>query len=336
MLRYLAALDNGHVPAGPRHLLSGHADFRADRASEWRMRWWRVRLRVLGAMLVVCGLAVAGSARAQGARTETVDEALCRMIEGAATASRIPTEFFTRLIWRESTFRPGAVSPKGALGVAQFMPGTAAERGLADPFDPEQAIPKAAALLADLERQFGNLGLAAAAYNGGPTRVQNWLDGRGGLPGETREYVSAITGRTAEDWAELKRNPPPPTIDPPPLAPEASCVTLIANIRRGRDQRIYEPYAGPVIVAGSVFAPWGVQVAGNFIRDRALASFARARQRHAAILGEGLPMIIGTRLRSRGTRAFYRVRLPAQSREAANALCGRLRSAGGACIVLKS
>ena len=54
----------------------------------------------------------------------------------------------TRLIWAESRFRVHAVSPKGAQGIAQFMPATAAERGLADPFDPEQAVPKAARLVA--------------------------------------------------------------------------------------------------------------------------------------------------------------------------------------------
>jgi soluble lytic murein transglycosylase-like protein len=118
--------------------------------------------------------------------TETLDQALCRMIESAAAMHRMPVDFFTRLIWQESSFRPGVTSRAGAQGAAQFMPGTAAERGLADPFDPEQAIPKSADLLDDLRRRFGNLGLAAAAYNGGPARVEAWLEGRGGLPGETR------------------------------------------------------------------------------------------------------------------------------------------------------
>src|SRR4030095_7430717 len=97
-----------------------------------------------------------------------IDQALCRMIESAAVAHRLPVDFFTRLIWQESSFRPGVVSRGGAEGGAAFMPGTAPERGLADPFDPEQAIPKSAELLDDLRRRFGNLGLAAAAYNGGP------------------------------------------------------------------------------------------------------------------------------------------------------------------------
>ena len=100
-----------------------------------------------------------------------------------------------------------------------------------------------------------------------------------------------------------------------------------------------EAYAGPIEespIAMSPIAPWGVQLAGNFSKDRALATYARARQRHAAILADVAPMVIGTRLRSRGTHAFYRVRIPAPTRVAASEICDRLRKAGGACVVLKS
>src|ERR1700712_2296866 len=155
------------------------------------------RLPVLLGVLLLSAPACA--APSEGA-TETVEQALCRLIDGSAKAQGLPVPFLTRLIWRESSFRVGVVSPVGAQGVAQFMPGTARERGLLDPFDPEQAIPHAAHLLADLKRQFGNLGLAAAAYNGGPTRVSNWLAGSGGVPAETRAYVQAITGQEADQW----------------------------------------------------------------------------------------------------------------------------------------
>jgi hypothetical protein len=270
-------------------------------------------------------------------QTETVDQALCRMIEGAAATHRMPVDFFTRLIWQESSFRPGVTSRAGAQGAAQFMPGTAAERGLSDPFDPEQAIPKSAELLDDLRRRFGNLGLAAAAYNGGPARVESWLAGRGGLPGETRDYVSIITGRSAEDWAEESRRDG--SAAPPEATAPTRCLVLVAGFRRGRGRPPVEPYvgSGPVApVAEGPLSPWGVQVAGNFSKERALASFARARQRYAAALNDVMPMVIGTRLRSRGTRAFYRVRIPAATREAASGICDRLRKLGGACVVLKS
>ena len=275
-------------------------------------------------------LMLAGPAAAQ--EGETIDQALCRMIEAAAATHRLPVGFFTRLIWQESSFRPGVTSRAGAQGAAQFMPGTAAERGLADPFDPEQAIPKSADLLDELRRRFGNLGLAAAAYNGGPARVESWLAGRGGLPWETRNYVSAITGRSAEEWAEEARRIGPPAPDDEAAA--TRCLVLVAGFRRGRAPPVVTAYSGPI--EESPIAPWGVQLAGNFSKAVALASYERARARHAAILADMTPMVIGTRIRSRGTRAFYRVRIPAATREDANALCARLHKERGACVVLKS
>ena len=82
-------------------------------------------------------------------------------------SSDIPVAFFARLLWQESRFRSGEVSRAGAQGVAQFMPSTAAEIGLDNPFDPYKALPASAKLLQKLRRDFGNLGLAAAAYNAG-------------------------------------------------------------------------------------------------------------------------------------------------------------------------
>lgn len=289
------------------------------------------RWRALCAAMALGCVALSAPARAQG-ESETIDQALCRMIEGAAARHRIPVDFFTRLIWQESSFRPGVSSRVGAQGVAQFMPGTASERGLADPFDPEQAIPKSAELLSELRSRFGNLGLAAAAYNGGPARVEAWLAGRGGLPGETRGYVSIITGRAADDWASDARGVA--TAEGPPTR----CLVLVAAFRRGTDRRVMEAYVGPTLgpIEESPLSPWGVQVAGNFSKAVALASYARARERHASLLSDVAPMVIGTRIRSRGTHAFYRVRIPAATREAASDICGKLRRQGGACVVLKS
>ena len=308
------------------------------------------RIAALGALL----LAPAAQAAPSEGATETVEQALCRLIEGAAKVHGLPVPFLTRLIWRESSFRVGVVSPVGAQGVAQFMPGTARERGLLDPFDPEQAIPHAAHLLADLKQQFGNLGLAAAAYNGGAGRVTNWLSGSGGLPSETRAYVIAITGAPAEDWRGGARIEMGPTeggtgepgkeaakpVDAKPAdaakaepAREAaqSCLQVTASLRipsRG-DRFALGVNEGPA-------APWGIQLAGNFSKSLALRSFSRTRATYAGVIGEVRPMIIGTRLRNRGTRAFYRIRIPAESRQAADTLCGRIRGVGGACIVLRT
>lgn len=283
--------------------------------------------RLFACLWIVLIDPVAAEAPPSPPRTETVQEALCRLIESSARTHGLPASFLTRLIWRESSFRVSVVSPAGAQGVAQFMPGTAVERGLADPFDPEQAIPKAADLLSSHRQRFGNLGLAAAAYNGGPNRVSAWLEARGGLPYETREFVERITGRSAEDWAEDRKAGKDESAAPRPDEP-SGCMAIVALLRRPGGDGL-EASAAPV-------APWGVQLAGNFSKDRALAAFGRARRSYSSVLEGVTPMIIGTRLRSRGTRAFYRVRVPAQTRTAALSLCERIRAAGGSCIVLPS
>ena len=281
----------------------------------------RARLALCG-LFLCCGPAWANP----GGSTETVEQAMCRLIEGAARAQQIPQDLLTRLIWQESSFRPRAVSPAGAQGIAQFMPGTARERGLTDPFDPEQAIPKAAEFIAHLAEQFGNLGLAAAAYNGGPARVSSWLAGQGGLPAETRNYVITVTGRSAEEWAADAKERKKADDQDAVASEQQTCRQIVATLRLpGRRDTIEAP-----------FAPWGVQLAGNFSKDRALGAFRRASRAYASLLKDARPMIIGTRLRYRGTRTFYRVRAPAETRQAAEQLCRSIRTAGGSCIVLPS
>ena len=259
------------------------------------------------------------------ARGETVDQAICRLIDAAAAKEGLPASFLTRLIWRESSFRPDVVSHKGAQGIAQFMPGTARERGLDNPFDPEAAIPASAALLADLNRKFGNLGLAAAAYNAGPGRVNGFLAG-GGLPNETRTYVRLITGRPAEDWAALRKQGAAP--DAPPPFPAEPCLVTVASLRKGAPP----PVAGEPV--NPLFAPWGAQISGNYSREIALASFRREAGRHPEVFADQTPVIVATRVGGRGPRTFYRVRLPAQTKQEAMRICDRLRKAGGACLAL--
>jgi hypothetical protein len=257
-------------------------------------------------------------------------QAMCLMIESAARSHGLPLEFFARVIWQESRFRPDAIGPltrsgRRAQGIAQFMPGTAQERGLLDPLDPVQALPKSAEFLQELRAQFGNLGLAAAAYNAGPRRVREWLDGTGNMPGETRNYVSAITGMTVDDWATARGKPEQTA----PRAP--NCATLMAMLRRAPN-----PFVESLvqrIVLGEA-KPWGVQLAGNFSRGIALSSYARALQRYEAVLAGHDPALLASN--ARGMRTYYRVRIGADTREAANALCGRLRRIGGACIVLRN
>jgi hypothetical protein len=129
-------------------------------------------------------------------------ETLCHTLASVAQANGLPTGFFARLIWQESKFDQRIVSRAGAQGVAQFMPAVAAERGLLNPFDPLSALPHSARFLKEHLQYFGNLGLAAAAYNAGARRVTDWLARRGRLPEETRQYVKIITGQEPERWTE--------------------------------------------------------------------------------------------------------------------------------------
>ena len=278
-----------------------------------------------------------GKGRAQpaadNARESDTREAMCLMIESAAKASELPLEFFARVIWQESRFQSDAVGPvtrsgQRAQGIAQFMPGTASERRLLDPFDPVQALPKSAEFLRELRGQFGNLGLAAAAYNAGPRRVREWLDGAGYMPQETRNYVAAITGTTVDEWAR------PGTKDKlPDRAPGSSCRELMALLRRAPNPFVTELEQHVKLGADKL---WGVQLAAGFNRDRALAMYARAMKRLSAVIGDQDPSLSGRIWRSRGTRTFYQVRIGADTRPAADELCTRIRRAGGACLVLRN
>jgi Transglycosylase SLT domain len=128
---------------------------------------------------------------------------LCNALYTSALDNDLPVQFFANLIWQESRLRDDALSKKGAMGIAQFMPKTAVETGLDDPFDPLQAIPASARLLNELHLQFGNLGFVAAAYNAGARRVAQWLEHRGSLPRETRDYVVRVTGLSVDAWRNM-------------------------------------------------------------------------------------------------------------------------------------
>jgi len=282
-----------------------------------------VHATIAVALALAVGSAAASADSAAPTKEETVADVVCPLIDASARLNGLPVVFLTRLIWRESSFQPAVTSSAGAEGVAQFMPGTAAARGLANPYDPEEAIPKAAELLVDLKDEFGDLGLAAAAYNAGPTRLANWLAGAGSLGAETRDYVTIVTGRPIEDW--LGDNPA--AAKGGPLFPQTSCAAEIASLRGSQ----------PLSVDTSpLTARWGVQIAGSFSKTAAIAAYARVRSRYAAILGDVEPMVLGGRWRARGFSPFYRVRAPAATRAEAMALCNKILRVGGACAVLRN
>jgi hypothetical protein len=269
---------------------------------------------------------------AEKARDTDTREAMCLMIESAARANDLPLEFFARVIWQESRFQSDAVGPvtrsgRRAQGIAQFMPGTANERRLLDPFDPVQALPKSAEFLSELRSQFGNLGLAAAAYNAGPRRVQEWLAGTGPMPQETRNYVVAITGSTVDDWATAKNS------KMPDRAPNTSCRELMAMLRRAPNPFVTQLEQRVTLAAAKL---WGVQLAAGFDRNKALAMYARAMKRLSAVIGDQDPSLLSSVMRTRGSHMFYQVRIGADTRPAADDLCNRIRRAGGACFVLRN
>jgi hypothetical protein len=256
-------------------------------------------------------------------RAIELSQSLCPLIQSTAEQNGLPVEFFARLIWQESRLRTDAVGPvtrggKRAQGIAQFMPATAAERLLLDAFDPAQALPKSAEFLRELRAQFGNLGLAAAAYNAGPQRVRDWLAGKRGLPSETLAYVRSVTGHSAEEWKKADVR----TVTIPADTP---CV--------GATQLAAKP-ATPTAQPPTPSAAWAVQLVGDRLESSALARYNQLQKKYQAILGGREPMMVRTML---GRAAiWHRIRIAAETREGAETLCSRLRAAGGTCLVQRN
>lgn len=287
-----------------------------------------MRQRLIIAALFLLLPAVAAAAPPPLPQSETdrksFAETVCSEIDTRATEHALPQSFVARLIWRESLFDPGAVSPKGAQGIAQFMPGTAKRRGLDDPFDAKQALAASTAYLADLRTTFGNLGLAAAAYNAGEDRVRKWLAGTGSLPYETQDYVYAITGHGHDEWkAETA------SFDIPALGKAGSfteqCQSLV--------MRELSPEA--VEVKQANWKPWGVLLTANFSQARALQSFRVIRNRFDIIRDED-PLVVRKLNRSMGRRRMVRVMIGRDSRAEAQQLCRELTSRGGICLVVRN
>jgi hypothetical protein len=253
-------------------------------------------------------------------RADHYAEDVCRIIAREARRRALPANFLARLIWRESLFDPNAISPKGAQGIAQFMPGTARERGLADPFVPHEALQASAYLLSDLRDRFGNLGLAAAAYNAGPNAVAKWRAGTNILPVETQDYVMFITGRAVDDWSLPATSHPMPGL--------GSHADFDDSCRKLATRRLDPSPAMP----RAVMKPWGSIVAGNRSANVALRSFAQIRQRHPKLFADREPLVVKKASPGMGSSRIAYVMIGADSRAEAEAFCARLHAAGGDCL----
>ena len=245
----------------------------------------------------------------------------CRVIEATAQEAGLNPDFFVRLIWRESLFDAAAVSPAGAQGIAQFMPGTARLRDLADPFNPAEALRASATYLAELRDHFGNLGFAAAAYNAGEARLESFLNRGKQLPPETRAYVPAITGYSATEWR-----------DAPPAAPDFALKTA-PGFREacellGRERRLKQFHVPTVVM------PWAAIVASHRSRDITAFRYRRALKLSATLRGQKISYLRMRLLGQPGRQ--WTAQIGTQSRSEADLICSRLQRDGVPCIVLKN
>lgn len=128
-------------------------------------------------------------AAAGGTGSESLDDIFVR----AAQTYDVPVELLRAIAKAESGFNPNAVSPAGAQGIMQLMPGTARGLGVTDPFDPEQNIMGGAKYISQsLKNYNGDVSLALAAYNAGGGAVAKY----GGIPPYkgTQNYVKKVMG----------------------------------------------------------------------------------------------------------------------------------------------
>jgi hypothetical protein len=212
---------------------------------------------------------------------------ICRAVELDASENELPVAFFARVIWQESRFNV----PKGAQ--AHFI----------------EALKNSARYLRDLKARFGNVGLAAAAYNAGPERVVAWLSNHQPLPGKTRNYVAIITGRTAEEWASAN----PPKTSETTIPQGVPCTRMAAYVPR-----------------------WGMQITANWSESKAWATYRLIQRHYASLIGDREPIVIRSRGIGEGGLLRYNIRIADDDRAYLEELCRKLIAAGGACVVLRN
>ena len=196
-----------------------------------------IKTRLLLALLFVGFVSVGALAQSRSAAEQSLNER-AREIEPliieASIRYRIDPRLLRAICFTESRYRANAISAKGALGLMQFMPETAARYGLRNPFDPKAAIDAGARYLRDLMARFnGRIDLVVAAYNAGEGTVESFLTGKplvmrtgkvinarglvtGGIPPypETQGYVKSIIWPLLNNQAvRTTRSLPPDSIN---------------------------------------------------------------------------------------------------------------------------
>lgn len=158
---------------------------------------YNVNFIYVGEHLCIAGSggAVSGGGTSTGSTTVVFRNGYVGVAQQAALNAGIPASLFIRQINQESGFNPYARSWAGAIGIAQFMPGTAASLGI-NPYNPYQSLSAAARLMASYNRQYGSYAAALGAYNAGPGAVNrafscgnSWMYC---LPAETQNYIRVI------------------------------------------------------------------------------------------------------------------------------------------------
>jgi len=249
----------------------------------------------------------------------------CNAIQIFADRHGLNRDFFARLIWQESRFDQNALSHANARGIAQFIPSTAALRGLKDPYNPADALEHSAQYLAEMATKYGNEGMAAIGYNGGERRAEGFLEGAG-LASETIAYVPIITGLSAEQWRDAApENPDFRLSKTKPFLP--ACYEMARN-RRVSSLKVTPPKP--------VLKPWGVQVSFGTSTTQAKAKAnTQTASCRAPLKGKKLDMVFKKNRVSR-RKGFYFAQYGSDTQSGAQGLCDKMRLSGCACLVVKN
>jgi murein DD-endopeptidase MepM/ murein hydrolase activator NlpD len=177
----------------------------------------------------------------------TIPAEYADLVNAAATTHSVSAPWLAALLQTESGWNPRAVSPVGAQGLGQLMPGTALVLGVSDPFDPAQSIDGAARYLAQQFEEFGTWELAAAAYNAGPGAVRRF----GGIPPfpETQAYVPRVAALAQRYGAE----------------PDSAVVVCLAGVAQGSGPIINGDVACPIGAPHNFTDTWGAPRSGGRI-----------------------------------------------------------------------